>query len=127
MPNQLDFTKLSVHCCRRYLFNIFWDRKNIQLISLAIDHVLLLDPDNSNYNVAKGLVLAMQGKNDEAENYVDKGLVLNSNNSVGWGAKGNIAEAKGDKAGAIFDYYKAIKLNTGNIVSLNELQKLEHA
>jgi Flp pilus assembly protein TadD len=67
----------------------------------------------------------MQGKNDEAENYVDKGLVLNSNNSVGWGAKGDIADAKEDKAGAIFDYYKAIKLNPGNIASLNELHKLE--
>ena len=68
----------------------------------------------------------MQGKNDEAENYVNKGSVLNSNNSVGLGAKGDVAEAKGDKAGAIFDYYKAMKLNPGNIASLNELQKLEH-
>ena len=99
----------------------------IKKADAATDHALLLNPDNSNYNIAKGLLLAMQCKNDEAENYVDKGLVLNSNNSVGWGAKGDIAESKGDKAGAILDYYKAMKLNPGNIVSVNELQKLERA
>jgi Flp pilus assembly protein TadD len=53
-------------------------------------------------------------------------LVLNPNDAVGWGAKGIIAEAKGDKAVAIFAYNKAIKLNPNDTETLKNLHKLEH-
>ncbi len=60
------------------------------------------------------------------ESYVYKGLVLNPNDSVGWGAKGIIAKAKGYKAVAIFAYDKAIKLDPYNTEALKNLHKLEH-
>ena len=69
----------------------------------------------------------MQGKYAGAESYVDKGLVLNPNDSVGWGAKGIIAEAKGDKAVAIFAYNKAIKFNHNNTTALKAVHRLEHS
>ena len=68
----------------------------------------------------------MQGKNKDAENYVDKGLVLDPNNSVGWGVKGIIAEVKGDKTGAIVDYNRAIKLNPADTTALKALHRLKH-
>jgi Flp pilus assembly protein TadD len=52
-------------------------------------------------------------------------LVLNPNDSVGWGSKGIIDEAKGDKAVAIFAYDKAIKLDPNNTEALKNLHKLE--
>ena len=67
-----------------------------------------------------------QGKYASAESYVDKGLVLNPNYSVGWDAKGIIAEAKGDKPVAIFAYNKAIKLNPGDTIALKAVHRLEH-
>ena len=70
--------------------------------------------------------MGLQGKYGDEEGYVDKGLMLDPNNSWEWGAKGNIDEFKGDKAATIFDYKKAIKLNTNNIPALKALHRLEH-
>jgi tetratricopeptide (TPR) repeat protein len=94
--------------------------------NVAIYHALLLNPNNSMYNIEKSVLLNLQGKHDEAENYIDKGLMLDPNNSIGWAAKGIIDEAKGDKVGAIFDYKKAIKLNPEDTDTLKALYKLEH-
>jgi tetratricopeptide (TPR) repeat protein len=74
----------------------------------------------------KGLALVLQGKNAAAENYVDQGLMFNPNYYAGWSAKGIIDEDKGDRAAAIFDYNKAIKLSPADTVSLQALYKLEH-
>ncbi len=71
-------------------------------------------------------MLGFQGKYGDAENYVDKGLMLDPNNSGGWNAKGLIAFSKGDTAEAIFDYKKAIELNPDNTEALKHLHKLEH-
>ena len=79
----------------------------IKEANAAFDQALLLNPNYSSYYISKSLGLYMQGKYTDAENYVDKSLVLNPNDSVGWGVKGIIAEAKGDKAVAIFAYNKA--------------------
>jgi Flp pilus assembly protein TadD len=54
-------------------------------------------------------------------------LVLNPNDAVGWGAKGIIAEAKGDKAVAIFAYNKAIKLDPNNTLALESLHRLRNS
>ncbi len=74
----------------------------------------------------KGLILGMQGNYKDAENSVDKGLLLDPNNSESWATKGIIAETKGDKTEAIFDYKKAIKLNPDDTESLIQLYRLEH-
>ena len=92
----------------------------------AFDHALLLNPNYSNYYIAKGLGLYKQGKYAGAESYIDKGLVLNPNYSFGWDAKGIIAEAKGDKPVAIFAYNKAIKLNPEDTTALKAVHRLEH-
>jgi tetratricopeptide (TPR) repeat protein len=68
----------------------------------------------------------MQGKYADAESYVDKGLVIDPNNYIGWGAKGLIAKAKGHKAEAIFDFNKTLKLNPDDTVALKALYQLEH-
>ncbi len=67
-----------------------------------------------------------QGKKDEAENYVDKGLMLDPNNFFGWNAKGVFDEIKGDKAAAIFDYKNSLKLKPYNKPALQALYYLEH-
>jgi Flp pilus assembly protein TadD len=52
--------------------------------------------------------------------------MLDPDNAFGWNAKGFIDEAKGDKAAAIFDYKKAIKLYPNNMPALQALYRLEH-
>jgi hypothetical protein len=42
------------------------------------------------------------------------------------GSKGDIDESKGDKAVAIFDFNKAIKLNPDDTISFKALHNLEH-
>jgi predicted Zn-dependent protease len=63
----------------------------------AIDHALLLNPNNSMYNVEKGVMLGMQGNNKDTEIYVDKGLMLDPNNYIGWNTKGIIEKLKAIK------------------------------
>jgi tetratricopeptide (TPR) repeat protein len=92
----------------------------------AINHALLLNPNSSTYNVRKGIVLGMEGKNDDAEIYSDKGLIFDTNNAFGWISKGIVAEAKGDKAGAIFYYNEAITLDPDETITLAALYKLKH-
>jgi len=92
----------------------------------AIDHALLLNPNSSKDNVWKGIVLGMESKNDDIQGYLDKGLMLDPNNLCGWNAKGIIEEDKGDKAAAIFDYKKAIKLYPDDTTALKGLYRLEH-
>ncbi len=74
----------------------------------AINHAFLLNPNSSTYNVRKGIVLGMEGKNEDVEIYSDKGLILDTNNAFGWISKELVAEAKGGKARAIFYYNEAI-------------------
>ena len=52
--------------------------------------------------------------------------MLDPDNAFGWNGKGIIDEAKGDKAAAIFDYKKAIKLYPNDTTALKALYKLEH-
>ena len=52
--------------------------------------------------------------------------MLDPDNAFGWNAKGFIDEAKGDKAAAIFDYKKAIKLYPDDTTALKGLYRLEH-
>ena len=92
----------------------------------ARDNALLLNPNNSIYNVGKSLVLLLQGKYEAAQNYVDKGLMLNPKNAIGWGTKGANEETKGDKTAAIYYYNKAIELNPEDTISLKALHKLEY-
>ena len=94
--------------------------------NVAMDHALLLNPNNSMYNMGKSLILIEQGKYDDAEGYADKSLMLDPNNAFGWDAKGIIDQAKGDTAGAIFDYKRAIKLYPEDTPALKALYKLEH-
>lgn len=109
-----------------------WYYKGLDLIQefkiteadAAMDNALLLNPNNSIYNVGKSLVLLLQGKYEDAENYADKGLMLNPKNAIGWGVKGIIAESKGDRTAANFHYDKAIELNPDDTISWKELHKL---
>jgi len=78
------------------------------------------------YNVGKCLILSKQGRYEDAENYADKSLMLDPNNFFGWNAKGIIDEAKGDKAAAIFDCNKAIKLYPDDTTALKGLYRLEY-
>jgi tetratricopeptide (TPR) repeat protein len=70
--------------------------------------------------------LDLQGNYKDAENYADKNLMLDPKNFCGWNAKGIIDEAKADKAAAIFDYKKAIKLYPDDTPALKALYILEH-
>jgi len=63
----------------------------------AIDHALLLNPNNSMYNVEKGVMLGIQGNNKDTEIYVDKGLMLDPNNYIGWNTKEIIEKLKAIK------------------------------
>ena len=52
--------------------------------------------------------------------------MLDPKNFCGWNAKVIIDEAKADKAAAIFDYKKAIKLYPDDTPALKALYLLEH-
>jgi len=64
----------------------------------AIDHALLLNPNNLTYTVWKGIVLGMESKNDDVQGYLDKDLMLDPNNAFCCVSKGMVVKAKGDKA-----------------------------
>jgi Tfp pilus assembly protein PilF len=73
------------------------------------------------YYVQKSLVLLMQGKIGAAGNSVDKGLMLNPDLALSWTDKGLIAQAKGDKVEAEYDYQKALSLDPTDPTALKKL------
>lgn len=107
-----------------YLANFYKGRGRLADAVTVLEVAAAANPESYTLGTAYGAMLVEAGRNDEAVMIIDKALTLIDFDPEAWNCKGIALRAKGDTAGAMAAFGKAIELDDNNAIVFNNIGSL---